>query len=58
MDISRIQRELGWRPAESFETGLRKTVRWYLEHQDWVNEVTSGEYQKWVDTNYAKRTSA
>ncbi len=58
MDISKIQRELAWRPAESFETGIRKTVAWYLEHQEWVNEVTSGEYQKWVDTNYAKRTGA
>jgi dTDP-glucose 4,6-dehydratase len=58
MDISRIRRELGWQPAESFESGLRKTLRWYLEHQDWVAEVTSGAYRNWVETNYAVRGAA
>lgn len=52
MDISRIQAELGWRPQESFETGLRKTIRWYLEHQDWVQQVRSGEYQNWIRLHY------
>jgi dTDP-glucose 4,6-dehydratase len=58
MDISKIRRELGWQPAESFESGLRKTVRWYLEHQDWVAEVTSGAYRGWVETNYGLRGAA
>ncbi|PMS15880.1 dTDP-glucose 4,6-dehydratase [Trinickia dabaoshanensis] len=55
IDASKLERELGWKPAETFETGMAKTVRWYLEHQAWVNEVASGEYRKWVETNYTKR---
>jgi len=55
IDAGKIERELGWRPAETFETGLAKTVQWYLDNQHWVDEVTSGEYRKWVDTNYAQR---
>ena len=55
MDISKIRREFGWQPAESFESGLSKTVRWYLEHQDWVLEVTSGAYRNWMQTNYVER---
>jgi dTDP-glucose 4,6-dehydratase len=58
MDISRMRRELGWQPAESFASGLGKTVRWYLEHQAWVHEVTSGAYRSWVETNYAVRGAA
>jgi dTDP-glucose 4,6-dehydratase len=58
MDISKIRREFGWQPEESFESGLRKTVRWYLEHQDWVAEVTSGAYRTWVATNYGLRGAA
>ncbi len=58
MDIAKIRRELSWQPAESFESGLKKTVRWYLDHQDWVGEVTSGAYRNWVETNYAVRGSA
>ena len=58
MDIAKIRSELGWQPAESFESGLKKTVRWYLDHQDWVGEVTSGAYRNWVETNYAVRGSA
>ncbi|MCE4068981.1 MULTISPECIES: dTDP-glucose 4,6-dehydratase [Pseudomonas] len=53
IDASKLERELGWRPAETFETGIRKTVRWYLEHQDWVNNVTSGAYREWVGKQYA-----
>jgi dTDP-glucose 4,6-dehydratase len=56
IDARKVERELGWRPAETFETGLRKTVQWYLDHQDWVHEVQSGEYRQWIDKNYAQRT--
>ncbi len=58
MDAAKIRRELGWQPRERFETGLRKTVQWYLDHMQWVGEVTSGEYRKWVDINYGKRERA
>lgn len=53
IDASRLERELGWRPAETFETGIRKTVHWYLNNQDWVNNVTSGSYREWVGKQYA-----
>lgn len=53
IDISKIRRDLGWQPLETFETGLRKTVRWYLENPAWVEGVTSGAYREWVDTHYA-----
>ncbi len=56
IDAHKIERELGWRPAETFETGMRKTVKWYLDHQDWVSKVQSGEYRQWIDKNYAQRT--
>ena len=52
IDATKIQRELGWRPQETFETGLRKTVRWYLDHQPWVENVTSGAYRHWVEKQY------
>ena len=52
IDASKINRELGWKPLETFETGIRKTVQWYLEHQDWVKNVTSGSYQNWVEKQY------
>jgi dTDP-glucose 4,6-dehydratase len=55
IDARKIERELGWRPAETFETGIRKTVRWYLEHQDWVAHVQSGAYRDWVNKNYGER---
>ncbi len=55
IDAAKIEREIGWRPAESFETGLRKTVEWYLANKDWVNGVTSGSYQQWVSKNYGDR---
>lgn len=58
MDITKIRRELNWTPRETFASGIRKTVVWYLEHQEWVEEVVSGEYQNWVHTNYGKRTLA
>jgi dTDP-glucose 4,6-dehydratase len=56
IDASRLRRELGWQPAESFETGIRKTVRWYLDHQAWVANVTSGAYRQWVSTQYGAAT--
>lgn len=52
IDARKIEAELGWRPAETFETGIRKTVQWYLDNQDWVNNVTSGEYRNWVQQQY------
>lgn len=52
IDATKIERELGWKPAETFETGIRKTVRWYLDHQAWVAEVTSGAYKQWVGKQY------
>ena len=55
IDARKIERELGWRPAETFETGIRKTVQWYLDHADWVADVQSGSYREWVDRNYAQR---
>lgn len=55
IDASKIRRELGWAPRETFETGLAKTVRWYLDNASWVAEVKSGEYRKWIETNYAMR---
>jgi len=52
IDASKISNELGWKPQETFETGLRKTVQWYLDNQDWVTAVTSGHYRQWVDLQY------
>ena len=57
IDASKLQRELGWKPAETFDTGIRKTVQWYLAHQDWVANVQSGAYQHWVAKNYGERTA-
>lgn len=53
IDASKLERELGWKPAETFETGIRKTMQWYLDNQDWVRNVTSGAYQKWVGKQYS-----
>jgi dTDP-glucose 4,6-dehydratase len=55
IDARKIERELNWRPAETFETGIRKTVAWYLDNEAWVGHVTSGAYREWVDQNYAVR---
>jgi len=55
IDARKIERELGWKPAETFETGIRKTVRWYLDHPDWVRNVQSGSYRQWVEKNYTGR---
>jgi dTDP-glucose 4,6-dehydratase len=53
IDATKINRELGWKPAETFETGIRKTVQWYLDNQQWVKNVTSGDYKNWIDKNYS-----
>ena len=53
MDAKKIERELNWHPLETFESGIRKTVRWYLEHKDWVQDVTSGSYLQWMAKHYA-----
>ncbi|MFO1251324.1 MAG: dTDP-glucose 4,6-dehydratase [Inhella sp.] len=53
IDARKIERELGWRPAETFETGIRKTVQWYLDHPDWVARVQSGAYRDWMEKQYA-----
>jgi dTDP-glucose 4,6-dehydratase len=58
MDASKLRRELGWRPKETFESGMRKTVAWYLAHAQWVADVSSGAYRKWLDLNYAQRGAA
>ena len=55
MDSGKIRNELGWRPRERFDTGLRKTVEWYLDHMPWVDNVASGAYRSWIDLNYGKR---
>lgn len=56
IDARKLERELGWKPAETFETGIRKTVEWYLANQAWVENVQSGNYRDWVEKNYAGRT--
>jgi len=53
MDTRKIERELHWRPKETFETGIRKTVEWYLQHQDWVQDVTTGSYRQWIAKQYS-----
>lgn len=55
IDASKIENTLGWRPSETFESGIRKTITWNLEHQDWVNDVQSGAYQQWIRCNYGAR---
>ena len=58
IDARKIERELGWKPAETFETGIRKTVRWYLDNAEWVAHVQSGAYRDWVTTQYTDRATA
>jgi dTDP-glucose 4,6-dehydratase len=55
IDARKIDRELGWKPAETFESGIRKTVAWYLENLPWVEDVASGEYRRWIEANYGGR---
>ena len=58
MDAGKIARELGWHPRQSFESGLERTVRWYIDHLEWVRRVRSGAYQNWIDKNYAMRVTS
>ena len=53
IDASKIENELGWRPGETFTTGIQKTVKWYLKHQEWVEQVISGDYHQWIERQYA-----
>ncbi|SFG20607.1 dTDP-glucose 4,6-dehydratase [Duganella sp. CF458] len=55
IDASKIERELGWKPAETFDSGIRKTVQWYLDNSNWVANVQSGAYRAWVEKNYLER---
>ncbi|KAF2410641.1 dTDP-glucose 4,6-dehydratase [Pseudomonas antarctica] len=57
IDARKLERELGWKPAETFETGIRKTVAWYLDNQDWVSNIQSGSYREWVEKNYTGRSA-
>ena len=57
IDASKIASELGWKPAETFETGIRKTVQWYLDNPDWIAHVQSGSYREWVEKNYSGRAA-
>jgi dTDP-glucose 4,6-dehydratase len=58
INASKIERELGWKPAETFETGILKTVQWYLDNQAWVQDVQSGDYMKWLEKNYSQRDNS
>ncbi len=58
IDARKIEHELGWKPVETFASGIRKTVEWYLANADWVRGVQSGSYREWIDTNYAGRRTA
>ena len=55
IDSSKIKRELGWKPGETFENGLKKTIRWYIENNKWVGSIKTGSYREWIDQNYGKR---
>ncbi|NWK78275.1 dTDP-glucose 4,6-dehydratase [Aquitalea sp. LB_tupeE] len=55
IDARKLERELGWKPAETFESGIRKTVAWYLDNQDWVSNVTSGNYRQWLEQHYGNK---
>lgn len=55
IDATKIARELNWQPSLQFESGIRKTIEWYLAHLDWVNDIRSGAYQQWIEQNYAER---
>ena len=52
IDASKVERELGWRPAETFDTGIRKTVQWYLSNPEWIEGVVSGSYRDWLQKQY------
>ena len=56
IDCAKLQNELGWSPKESFASGIRKTVQWYLDNAQWVAKIVSGEYREWIKGNYGTRT--
>jgi dTDP-glucose 4,6-dehydratase len=58
IDASKLARDFGWRPRETFESGLRKTIEWYLEHGAWIREVTSGAYRQWMATHYSTQSTS
>jgi len=58
IDARKIRSELGWQPRETFETGLERTVRWYLANAQWTAQVRSGAYKNWIEKNYSERTQA
>ena len=57
IDATKIYKELGWKPVETFDSGIRKTVQWYLDNADWVAQVQSGAYREWVQANYTQRAA-
>ena len=57
IDARKINSKLDWHPEQQFESGIRKTVQWFLEHMDWVNDIRSGAYKQWIELNYAERLS-
>jgi dTDP-glucose 4,6-dehydratase len=56
MDFSRLRKELGWEPVETFETGLEKTIGWYMDNRIWADRVRSGQYRQWIETHYGSLT--
>ena len=52
IDASKIEKELGWRPVETFDSGIRKTIQWYLDNPDWVRDVVTGSYREWLEIQY------
>jgi dTDP-glucose 4,6-dehydratase len=54
IDFTKLHRTLGWSPGESFPTGLRKTIRWYLDHMSWIERIKTGEYQQWIKEHYGE----
>jgi dTDP-glucose 4,6-dehydratase len=54
IDPTKIEKELGWRPKYNFDTGIKQTIKWYLDNQDWVKHIISGEYLRFIDSYYAK----
>ncbi|MEO3961129.1 GDP-mannose 4,6-dehydratase, partial [Chromobacterium piscinae] len=52
IDARKLERELGWKPAETFDSGIRKTVEWYLNNSDWIEHVSNGSYRDWLDKHY------
>jgi dTDP-glucose 4,6-dehydratase len=57
VDCSKVTRELGWQPRESFASGLRRTVQWYLDNEDWARRVRSGAYRQWIEQHYGSQAA-